>query len=148
MSVATRRRKRDLKDPSLAFLGAAHRAVKTHLRATTDLPTFLESAGVLSLNGRKRLVDQALVLMEQNYVHLPLKEAMHGVDPVQRLRLVKHRLGQATTSTIIDGRLIESRDAEEDGTLTITVALPDGAEELRVAGFENGDLVAVRKVSL
>lgn len=87
-------------NPSLAFLGNTHPAVKSHLKATTDLSTFLASAGTLRLKGRRRLVDQALILMEQNYVHLPLKEAMHGVDPVQRLRLVKHRLGQATTSTM------------------------------------------------
>jgi len=37
-------------------------------------------------------VEQALVLLEQNYVHLPLKEAMHGVNPIQRLKLLKHQL--------------------------------------------------------
>ncbi len=39
------------------------------------------------------MVDQALVLMEQLYVHLPLKRAMHAVDPVQRLKLLRRRLG-------------------------------------------------------
>lgn len=86
--------------PCLKFLESAHSAVRTHLASTTDLPTFLESAGVLSLNGRKRLVDQALVLIDDNFVHLPLKESMHGVDPVQKLRLVKHRLEQSTPSTM------------------------------------------------
>jgi len=86
--------------PSLKFLKSAHSAVRSHLAAATDLPTFLESAGVLSLSGRKRLVDQALLLIESNYVHLPLKESMHGVDPIQRLRLIKHRLEQLTLSTM------------------------------------------------
>jgi hypothetical protein len=40
-------------------------------------------------------VEQALVLLEENYVHLPLKRAMHAVDPVQRLRLLRHRLEDA-----------------------------------------------------
>ena len=86
--------------PSLKFLNSAHPAVRSHLAAAIDLPTFLESAGVLTLAGRKRLVDQALLLIEENYVHLPLKESMHGVDPGQRLRLIKHRLEQSTSSTM------------------------------------------------
>jgi hypothetical protein len=52
----------------------------------------------LTLNGRKRIVEQALLLIDDNFVHLPLKEAMHGIDPVQRLRLLKHRLDQAKPS--------------------------------------------------
>ncbi len=83
-----------------SFLKRTHPAVRSHLSAATDLPTFLGQAGVLSLSQRKRLVEQALVLIEENYVHLPLKEAMHGVDPVQRLRLVQHRLEESTTATM------------------------------------------------
>ena len=86
--------------PSLKFLNKAHSAVRSHLSATTDLSTFLELAGALNSDGRKRLVEQALLLIEENYVHLPLKELMHGVDPVQRLRLIKHRLEELTPSTM------------------------------------------------
>ena len=86
--------------PNIGFLKRAHSAVRSHLAGTTDLPTFLQSAGGLSLNGRKRLVDQALLLIEENYVHLPLKESMHGIDPVQQLRLIKHRLEQSTPSSM------------------------------------------------
>jgi hypothetical protein len=70
------------------------------MAAASDLPTFLESAGTLSLTGRKRLVEQALVLVDDNFVHLPLKESMHGVDPVQKLRLIQHRLDQSTSATM------------------------------------------------
>lgn len=41
-----------------------------------------------------RIVDQALLLLEQNYVHLSLKRAMHAVDPLQRLRLLRSRLAE------------------------------------------------------
>ncbi|MEM7024221.1 MAG: peptidase S41, partial [Pseudomonadota bacterium] len=82
---------------SLKFLKSAHTAIRSHMAAASDLPTFLETAGALGLNGRKRLVEQALVLIEGNFVHLPLKESMHGVDPVQKLRLIQHRLGQSTS---------------------------------------------------
>ena len=43
----------------------------------------------LSITQRRRIVEQALVILEQLYVHLPLKEAMHAVRPVQRLRLLR-----------------------------------------------------------
>jgi Peptidase family S41 len=46
---------------------------------------------MLSAEERQLLVDQALALIEHLYVHLPLKRAMHAVDPLQRLRLLKHR---------------------------------------------------------
>ncbi|MEO1744681.1 MAG: S41 family peptidase, partial [Cyanobacteria bacterium J06629_9] len=38
--------------------------------------------------------------MEENFVHLPLKKAMHGVDPIQKLRLIQHRLEEESPSTI------------------------------------------------
>ena len=44
---------------------------------------------MLSAAERQLLVDQALALIEHVYVHLPLKRAMHAVDPLQRLRLLK-----------------------------------------------------------
>lgn len=84
----------------LKFLKSTHAAVRSHLAAATDLPTFLDSAGALSLNGRKRLVEQALVLIDHNFVHLPLKESMHGVSPVQKLRLIQHRLDESTPASM------------------------------------------------
>jgi len=79
---------------NLKFLDNAHSAVRDHLSASLELPAFLATAGDLTLEERARLVDQALLLIEENFVHLPLKKAMHGVDPIQRLRLMRHRLQQ------------------------------------------------------
>lgn len=56
--------------------------------------------GALTLDERRLLVEQALVLLEQNYVHLPLKAAMHAVNPVQRLRLLWVRLERQTPETV------------------------------------------------
>lgn len=66
------------------------------LGTTRELATFLRSWGELRLDDRKRIVDQARVLLEQNYVHLPFKRAMHAVDPVQQLRLLGHRLDETS----------------------------------------------------
>ncbi|MEU4197795.1 S41 family peptidase [Kribbella sp. NPDC026611] len=67
--------------------------------AAVPLPDFLKTAGTLTLDDRKLLVDQALLLFSENYVHLPLKVAMHAVNPVQRLRVLRNRLDRATTTT-------------------------------------------------
>ncbi|NEP87557.1 MAG: peptidase S41 [Okeania sp. SIO2C2] len=85
---------------SLDFLSGAHPAVKSQLSTATDLPTFLESVGNLNLDSRKRIVEQALILFDDNFVHLPLKESMHGVNPIQKLRLIRHRLDQSTDSEL------------------------------------------------
>lgn len=82
------------------FLKSTHTAVRSHLAASTDLPTFLRTAGALSLNGRKRIVEQALLLLDHNFVHLPLKESMHGINPVQKLRLIQHRLDESTQASM------------------------------------------------
>jgi cytosine/adenosine deaminase-related metal-dependent hydrolase len=55
--------------------------------------------GTLTLADRMLLVDQALVLIEQCYVHLVLKRSMHAIDPVQRLRLLRDRLATQTEPT-------------------------------------------------
>ncbi|MFB4268117.1 S41 family peptidase [Nonomuraea sp. GTA35] len=68
--------------------------------AKQELDDFLRTADKLTLDDRRLLVQQALVLIEQNYVHLPLKAAMHAVNPVQRLRLLAVRLSRQTPQTM------------------------------------------------
>ncbi|MDX6259415.1 MAG: hypothetical protein QOH84_1103 [Kribbellaceae bacterium] len=68
--------------------------------AVVPLPQFLDSAGTLTLAQRKLLVDQSLILLEQNYVHLPLKVAMHAVNPLQRLRVMRARMERQSTETM------------------------------------------------
>ena len=64
-------------------------------RTVRDLGAFLRSSERrtrLSRQERLRIVEQALLLMEMNYVHLPMKRAMYAVDPLRRLRLLQQRL--------------------------------------------------------
>lgn len=58
------------------------------------MPSQKQTTGKSTLTTAEQvqIVDQALVLIEQVYVHLPLKRAMHAVEPIQRLRLLKQRL--------------------------------------------------------
>jgi hypothetical protein len=79
-----------------ARLKEAEEAAKSQpAAATMRLSTFLktvEKKRRLSRKDRLRIVEQALLLLNMNYVHLPLKRALHAVDPIQRLKLLRFRL--------------------------------------------------------
>lgn len=82
-----------------AYLGRLDPAVRPHFAKATDLRSFLAAVPALTPRQRKVLARQALILIEQNYVHLPLKRAMHAVDPVQRLKLLLQALEQGAATT-------------------------------------------------
>ena len=66
-------------------------------RSEKDLGTFLMSAerrAKLSRLERLRIVEQALLLLEMNYVHLPMKRAIHAIDPIQQLKLLRFQLAE------------------------------------------------------
>ena len=60
------------------------------------LPEFLAASGKLTLDEQKLIVDTALDMIGELYVHLPLKRAMHAIDPLQSLRLLQRQLDNAT----------------------------------------------------
>ena len=96
VEMPTPRRPVDAADESLpADVTVAFGAEEAPVPGSVPLNDFLRSAGVLTYADRMVLVEQALVLLERNYVHLPLKSAMHAVNPVQRLRLLRARLRPA-----------------------------------------------------
>jgi C-terminal processing protease CtpA/Prc len=43
----------------------------------------------LTMRQRELLIDQAILMLEELYAHLPLKRALHAIDPIQRLRLLR-----------------------------------------------------------
>lgn len=75
-----------------AYLKKLGKEVRAHFASSVTLSDFLAGVGVLQPAQRKLIVQQALILIEQNYAHLPLKRAMHSVNPVQRLKLLQQRL--------------------------------------------------------
>ena len=64
--------------------------------APLPLGELLERPGDLTLAQRRLIVEQAIVILDQAYVHLPAKRARYACDPVQRLRLLQNRLLQAS----------------------------------------------------
>ena len=60
------------------------------------LRVFRESVeGTLTQQDRILIVAQAIQMLDNFYVHRPLKEAIHAVRPIQRLRVLLRRLQQA-----------------------------------------------------
>jgi len=55
-----------------AYLKRLKTAIRDHFADSVSLTNFLTTLGALTLDDRKCLVQQALILIEQNYVHLPL----------------------------------------------------------------------------
>lgn len=98
-----------------ARLREVARGAKGRPIAGMPLSTFLKSVEKkrrLSRKDRLRIVEQALLLLNMNYVHLPLKRAMHAVDPIQRLKLLRFRLlemkeGQLPSEMQFHQRMIE-----------------------------------------
>jgi C-terminal processing protease CtpA/Prc len=56
------------------------------------LEDFIHTVEALTLDERRVIVDQAIVLLDDVFVHLPLKQAMHAVAPIQALKLIRYRL--------------------------------------------------------
>jgi hypothetical protein len=66
-------------------------------KTARGLGAFLNSSerqAQLSREERLRIVEQALLLMEMNYVHLPMKRAIHAIDPIQQLKLLRFQLAE------------------------------------------------------
>jgi C-terminal processing protease CtpA/Prc len=80
--------------PEVPLFAKAPKATRPQLAGTLDLRSFRDATQTLSKHEQLLLVEQAQILIEQNYVHLPLKEAMHAVEPRQRLRLLHRRIEQ------------------------------------------------------
>ncbi len=95
---------------------------------TKTLKEFNSTVGLLTLDDRRMIVEQAIFLMEHLYVHLPLKAAIHGVDPLQRLRVLRRRLDGPTL--VSDKSSLEIDFHKE--MLDIFISLRDGHTSYRL----------------
>jgi Peptidase family S41 len=89
---ATARNARPRRLIPAAVLQKTHKAVRPLFRAGIGLDEFFSKAKHLTAQQRARIVDQATMLLEGFYAHLPLKRAMYAVDPLQGLRRLRQRL--------------------------------------------------------
>src|SRR3954452_19775758 len=109
VEMPTPRREMAAADESLpAEMTVAFGAAEAPVAGSVPLHDFLETAGMLTLAERLLLVEQAMLMLDGNYVHLPLKSAMHAVNPVQRLRLLRGRLLRQTAETMDPERIFHA----------------------------------------
>jgi cytosine/adenosine deaminase-related metal-dependent hydrolase len=83
--------------PTVAFLEAEAAVLDPSVAASRELRERPAETHLLRARERVRLVDQAAQLLGRHYVHLPMKRAMHAIDPLQRLRLLRYRIEQDET---------------------------------------------------
>ncbi len=81
-------------DTVQTLVAHAHESVRDVLQGGRGLRQYLAGIDKLAEDERRIIVDQAIALLDGYYAHLPLKKAMYGMDPVQRLRLLRYRLGR------------------------------------------------------
>jgi peptidase S41-like protein len=74
------------------------------------LPAFLQSARrrTLTRGQRLKICNQAVLIIEQFYAHLPFKRARYAIDPVQRIRLLRARLDHITHDLEFHSELLEA----------------------------------------
>jgi C-terminal processing protease CtpA/Prc len=89
------------------LVAAAEESVKGSLAGGKGLREFLQTIDRLEPAEMALLVENAIGLLEGFYVHLPLKRAMHAVDPLQRLRLLQRRLPQLTSEIAFHHEMTE-----------------------------------------
>lgn len=80
----------------------------------TTLASFRATIPVLSLTERETLVDTAARLIADYYVHLPQKQAAHGIDPLARLRVLRRRLPLMSSDVGFHAALAEVIDTLSD----------------------------------
>ncbi|NND08322.1 MAG: amidohydrolase family protein, partial [Saprospiraceae bacterium] len=54
------------------------------------LKSFKKSEGILTINDKLVIIDQARAIIEQAYVHLIQKNAMYAANPIDRLRVLRN----------------------------------------------------------
>jgi cytosine/adenosine deaminase-related metal-dependent hydrolase len=94
--------------PSAEFLSDDETVAPSVRQTTRELADLAQDAGNLSAEDRLVIVDEALRILEGHYVHLPLKRAMHAVDPVQRLRLLRYQIERDPDGTLVDERIFHA----------------------------------------
>lgn len=76
------------------------------IRSVRSFRSIIDAQSGLSNAQRLRLIDQAEILLGDLYAHLLLKRAMHVIDPLQRLRLLKQRVKELSI-TLFQAELLE-----------------------------------------
>ncbi len=103
-----------------------------------DLAAFAARQPALDGAARERLVEQALLLLDGFYAHLPRKRLLRGLDPVRRLELLRDRLPLIGPDAAFHAALCETMAELHD--LHTAYVLPGGhANAVAVLPVRIGD---------
>ncbi len=69
--------------------------------ARADIEAVMVASAAADGDERREIIDELIRIILGIYVHLPLKQAMYGFDPVQQLRRLKER---ADSDELVNGR--------------------------------------------
>jgi hypothetical protein len=101
----------------------AMESATVNMNAVVPLSAFRYVNAGLSVDEKFLAVQQAQILFDELYAHLPLKKAMHAVDPVQRLMVMTQRLRQISDETEFHRQMIATFNSVQD--LHTNYLLPD-----------------------
>src|SRR5438067_1883443 len=86
------------------------------------LAKFRKRAMRLTLKEREQSVDAAYLIIDQAYAHLFYKQALYGIDPLQKLRLLKYRLKELSEYQFQDNLITIFTDLRDMHTTYRSVA--------------------------
>jgi len=92
---------------STGALRRSHKIARPFLKAAVPIAQFLAKAPRLTIRERFRIVDQATMVLEGFYVHLPLKREMYAVDPLRRLKLLRQRIPRLTNDILFHNEMLD-----------------------------------------
>src|ERR1700730_1547254 len=94
-----------------------------NLNTMITLQAFRMVNAGLSTADKQLAISQALILFDEIYAHLPLKQSMHAVDPVQRLKVLTQRPGEIEDENEFHRNMLETFNSVQD--LHTNYLLPD-----------------------
>ena len=94
-----------------------------NMNTVISLSAFRTVNAGLSSDDKELAIRQAFTLFDELYAHLPLKKAMHAVDPVQRLMVMTQRLQQMSDESEFHRQMMTTFISVQD--LHTNYLLPD-----------------------
>ena len=89
--------------------------INLNFNTVFNLADIRELTANLTLDEKRLIVEQALLLIDGVYAHLPLKMAQYAINPVQRLKLLLERLDKLEHETQFHKELLEIFTSLRDG---------------------------------
>ncbi len=80
-----------------SYVKNIQRSIRSHFDYIYSLAKFYETSDYLTVQDQLNIIDQAISLLSQAYVHLPLKRAMHASHPLDRLRILRFTIQEDDT---------------------------------------------------